>query len=494
MFDLLSRQGYWPESLLTPPDASAVERDLRAIKACGFNTVRVHAVVMSTTFYSLCDELGLMVWQDMPAGDMRAMPLWWDGRAIAEEWADPAWSLDEIVRSEPSQSAFWQELQAMIKYLKPYPSIVSWVLFNEGWGQAETQATVDWVRQLDSTRLVDAVSGWNEVGSALGDFADIHNYEDNSSAFGALPESFVNYAAPAGNHPYISHAYVRSSTNYYSSQFPGHLAFLFFAWHKRPRRSRVKAEEQEAQAEEEGHEGQGGEAQSPKDVQGTWFDNARRACGMQRYDLLARIALSLSDLDTQLKMVLRTFRQRDLPPELGVQLLRCLEPWLRARVRGIKTWNEILYVWILADRLQEAWKLFRLMEDDEHLPSPNVATYTILLPAVAKHEGPQEALRILSRHRALGIALEPISCLMMGVIFAALPSPNLGMARLYVRKGERLLRDLRGTVRIHFAEQEPQYDLTFLYATMMAGYRRIGRTKDCFTLLGVMRQHGIRPN
>ncbi|CAK9116951.1 unnamed protein product [Durusdinium trenchii] len=188
-------QGYWPESLLTPPDASAVERDLRAIKACGFNTVRVHAVVMSTTFYSLCDELGLMVWQDMPAGDMRAMPLWSDGRAIAEEWADPAWSLDEIVRSEPSQSAFWQELQAMIKYLKPYPSIVSWVLFNEGWGQAETQATVDWVRQLDSTRLVDAVSGWNEVGSALGDFADIHNYEDNSSAFGALPESFVNYAA-----------------------------------------------------------------------------------------------------------------------------------------------------------------------------------------------------------------------------------------------------------------------------------------------------------
>lgn len=76
---------------------------------------------------------------------------------------------------------------------------------------------------------------------------------------------------------------------------------------------------------------------------------------------------------------------------------------------------------------EEAWKLFRLMEDDEHLPSPNVATYTILLPAVAKHEGPQEALRILSRHRALGIALEPISCLMMGVIFAALPSPNLGI-------------------------------------------------------------------
>ena len=30
----------------------------------------------------------------------------------------------------------------MIKYLKPYPSIVSWVLFNEGWGQAETQAPI----------------------------------------------------------------------------------------------------------------------------------------------------------------------------------------------------------------------------------------------------------------------------------------------------------------------------------------------------------------
>lgn len=27
----------------------------------------------------------------------------------------------------------------MLKYLAPYPSVVVWVLFNEGWGQANTE-------------------------------------------------------------------------------------------------------------------------------------------------------------------------------------------------------------------------------------------------------------------------------------------------------------------------------------------------------------------
>ncbi|CAJ1452601.1 unnamed protein product [Effrenium voratum] len=188
-------QGYWPESLLTPPDSNAIRRDLQAIKAAGFNTVRVHAVVMGADFYALCDELGLLVWQDMPAGDMRAMPLWSDSRAIAEETgAGAGVRLEEIRRSEASRSTFRLELEAMLRWLRPFPSIVAWVLFNEGWGQAETAATVEWVREADPTRLIDAASGWNEL-EPLGHFADIHNYEDNSSIFGPLPESFLNFAA-----------------------------------------------------------------------------------------------------------------------------------------------------------------------------------------------------------------------------------------------------------------------------------------------------------
>ena len=33
----------------------------------------------------------------------------------------------------------WASEEAMLKYLSPHPSIIAWVLFNEGWGQAETK-------------------------------------------------------------------------------------------------------------------------------------------------------------------------------------------------------------------------------------------------------------------------------------------------------------------------------------------------------------------
>eukprot|EP00930_Biecheleria_cincta_P003538 TRINITY_DN104477_c0_g1_i1.p1 TRINITY_DN104477_c0_g1~~TRINITY_DN104477_c0_g1_i1.p1 ORF type:complete len:712 (+),score=61.76 TRINITY_DN104477_c0_g1_i1:131-2137(+) len=189
-------QGYWPESLLTPPFLGAIENDLKSLKDAGFNTVRVHAVVMGARFYSLCDELGLMVWQDMPSGDMRAMPTWSENRGIAEDLLSQErgvsqGTFDEIRRSPDSQATFQKELEAMVAWLKPFPSIVTWVLFNEGWGQSNTAETVSWLRKADPSRLVDAASGWNEIAAhPLGDFADVHNYEDNSSAYGPLPDSF----------------------------------------------------------------------------------------------------------------------------------------------------------------------------------------------------------------------------------------------------------------------------------------------------------------
>lgn len=199
-------QGYWPESLLTPPGSEAISRDLEMIKAAGFNTVRVHAVVMGEAFYDECDKLGLLVWQDMPAGDMRAMPTWSEGRAVAEEEIGteaqrlkvpvPRTLFDEIRRSHESRRAFEAELQAMVGALSHFASVAVWVLFNEGWGQSNTKALVQFLRGIDPSRLIDANSGWNEVeGGPLGDFADLHNYEDNSSIFGPLAMSFQNFAA-----------------------------------------------------------------------------------------------------------------------------------------------------------------------------------------------------------------------------------------------------------------------------------------------------------
>ena len=38
--------------------------------------------------------------------------------------------------------------------------IVGWTIFNEGWGQFESQKMYDLLKQLDPTRFVDTASGW----------------------------------------------------------------------------------------------------------------------------------------------------------------------------------------------------------------------------------------------------------------------------------------------------------------------------------------------
>lgn len=189
-------QGYWPQSLTTPPSETAEEMDLLAIKEAGFNTVRVHAIVMSARFYSLCDELGLIVWQDMPAGDGRAMPVWHHSRDYAEDVGIPQSSLDEIKRLPESQHGFWRELAAMVSWVSAFTSVLVWVPFNEGWGQSETVQTVEWLGSVSKDRLINAASGWNQIpGHALGHFLDIHNYE--GPPWGPLENTFAKCPYPS---------------------------------------------------------------------------------------------------------------------------------------------------------------------------------------------------------------------------------------------------------------------------------------------------------
>jgi hypothetical protein len=56
-----------------------------------------------------------------------------------------------------------------------HPSIVTWVLYNEGWGQWDTANMTNWLRDLDKTRLIDSVTGWADR-PGVGDYSDIHVY------------------------------------------------------------------------------------------------------------------------------------------------------------------------------------------------------------------------------------------------------------------------------------------------------------------------------
>jgi hypothetical protein len=156
-------QGWWPDGLLTPPSDEAMAFDLKYLKQVGFNMLRKHIKVEPARLYYHCDQLGLLVWQDMPSG-MR------DG---ARQHVQPG-QKNEAVFTEAEKKQFRQELKEMIDHLHNFSCIVVWVPFNEGWGQHDTNDVLKWVIDYDNTRLVDGPSGWEDRG--YGHLKDMHNY------------------------------------------------------------------------------------------------------------------------------------------------------------------------------------------------------------------------------------------------------------------------------------------------------------------------------
>ncbi|GKT40391.1 beta-galactosidase [Colletotrichum spaethianum] len=156
MFGTLD-QGYWPDGLHTPPSVEAMTYDLKVLKNLGMNMVRKHIKVEPDLFYHACDQLGLLVIQDMPSLTANSARL-----PNAEQ-----------------QAEFERQLQIMIQEHKSYTSIVTWTIYNEGWGQLRNapypeESLVEVVRKIDPTRLINANSGWYDHG--FGDYSDNHHY------------------------------------------------------------------------------------------------------------------------------------------------------------------------------------------------------------------------------------------------------------------------------------------------------------------------------
>lgn len=150
-------QGFWPDGLYTAPTDEALRYDIEVTKQLGFNMIRKHVKVEPARWYYWADKLGVLVWQDMPSGD-----------AFVDNGEG------EITRTPASAAQFETELKELVDEHRNHPSIVMWVLFNEGWGQYDTARLSDWLNSYDDSRLVNSASGWNDVG--VGDVRDIHSY------------------------------------------------------------------------------------------------------------------------------------------------------------------------------------------------------------------------------------------------------------------------------------------------------------------------------
>jgi len=172
-------QGWWPDGLYTAPTDEALKFDIEKTKEMGFNMIRKHVKVEPARWYHYCDQLGILVWQDMPSGDLKTGR--WDSRPGVEGVAEDA------RRSDTSENIYRKEWAAIIDALYNFPSIIMWVPFNEGWGQFKTTEIANWTIQKDPSRLVNSASGGNFFPA--GHIMDLHNYPSPAmpaaSLFGA---------------------------------------------------------------------------------------------------------------------------------------------------------------------------------------------------------------------------------------------------------------------------------------------------------------------
>lgn len=153
-------QGFWPDGIYTAPTDDALRFDVEMMKKLGFNAVRKHVKREPDRWYYWCDKLGLLVWQDMPSGNV--------GQGATPE-------KDGHPLSPEASEQFEKELKSMVEQLRNHPSIIMWIVFNEGWGQYDTARLVEMVRSIDNTRLVSGASGWHTY-PGVGDIVDIHFY------------------------------------------------------------------------------------------------------------------------------------------------------------------------------------------------------------------------------------------------------------------------------------------------------------------------------
>ena len=167
-------QGYYKEGLLTPSSYSDYINDIELVQSLGFNMIRKHIKIEIPRWYFECDKRGIIVWQDFVNGgeDYKlttiTLPL-----ITGKHHSDRDYKKFSREIKEGREFAFNEALET-IKYLYNVPSIGLWTIFNEGWGQFDSEILYNECLKLDKTRLYDHASGWHD--QKISDTKSYHVY------------------------------------------------------------------------------------------------------------------------------------------------------------------------------------------------------------------------------------------------------------------------------------------------------------------------------
>ena len=162
-------QGYYPDGIFLPENLRDYDRDISLMKQMGFNTLRKHIKVEPEYFYSACDRLGMIVIQDMVnSGDYSFM----------RDTALPTVGIKKISDRKETEGKreqfFRKHMLDTAEHLDGHPCIAVYTIFNEGWGQFNSDSMYDLLKEKHPDRLIDSASGW--FSQEKSDFDSEHVY------------------------------------------------------------------------------------------------------------------------------------------------------------------------------------------------------------------------------------------------------------------------------------------------------------------------------
>lgn len=178
-------QGYFEDGLFLPAEPEEYERDILRMKELGFNTLRKHVKIEPEAFYHACDRLGMLVLQDMVNsggyGYLRDTVI---PNFVSRRRSDLGGG-----GSEKRKAFFERHCLDTVAHLQNHPCIVGWTIFNEGWGQYDSDRICRLLKGADSTRFFVSASGW--FAQEEGDVESEHVYFSSRVLEGTRPGKFL---------------------------------------------------------------------------------------------------------------------------------------------------------------------------------------------------------------------------------------------------------------------------------------------------------------
>ena len=198
-FHGLLDQGYWPDGIFTPASPECYAEDILKMKKLGFNTLRKHIKIEAEEFYYQCDKLGMIVFQDMVNnGDY----------SFVRDTAIPTLRIqklrDKNMHKDPKiRQRFLKTMEQTVAQLGNHPCILYWTIFNEGWGQFDSDNVYQKLKALDNTRIIDTTSGW--FRRKCSDVESLHIYfgpwcQIRKGKKPVVLSEFGGYTYPVENH------------------------------------------------------------------------------------------------------------------------------------------------------------------------------------------------------------------------------------------------------------------------------------------------------